>query len=93
MLDAARIGGVSGWQRSSALAEVEGLRVSSHLWKEVSAQLLSATPTAHWLEYADWWNPVIKEPLRIENGMPITDGVSGAGGGVERRWYCGLPLM
>jgi mandelate racemase len=79
MFDAARIGGVSGWQRASALAEAEGLRVSSHLWPEVSAQLLSATPTAHWLEYADWWNPVIKEPLRIENGMPITDGVSGAG--------------
>jgi mandelate racemase len=79
MLDAARIGGVSGWQRASALAEAEGLRVSSHLRPEVSAQLLSATPTAHWLEYADWWNPVIKEPLRIENGMAITDGVRGSG--------------
>jgi mandelate racemase len=34
---------------------------------------------AHWLEYADWWNPVLKEPLRVEKGMAIIDGVMGTG--------------
>ena len=37
------------------------------------------TPTAHWLEYADWWNPVIEEPLRIENGMTAIAGAQGSG--------------
>ena len=43
--------------------------MSNHLWPEISAQLLCVTPTAHWLEYADWWNPILQEPLAIENGM------------------------
>jgi hypothetical protein len=37
-------------------------RLSNHLWPEISAQLMSATPTAHFLEYANWWNPVLAEP-------------------------------
>jgi mandelate racemase len=72
MLDVMKIGGVTGWQRASAMAAAAGLRVSNHLWPEISAQLLSVTPTAHWLEYADWWNPIVKEPLIVENGLAIT---------------------
>jgi mandelate racemase len=40
---------------------------------------MCATPTAHFLEYADWWNPVLAEPLRIEHGMAIVEGVVGTG--------------
>lgn len=79
MLDLARIGGVTGWMRAAALGESHGIRLSSHLWPEVSAQLLCATPTAHWLEYADWWNPVLEEPIRIENGTIALAGVKGTG--------------
>ena len=57
-----------GGHRGSA----HGIRVSNHLWPEISAQLLSVTPTAHWLEYADWWNPIIAEPLEIEKGLTST---------------------
>ena len=56
MPDVMKIGGVTGWMRAAAIASTRGLRVSNHLWPEISAQLLSVTPTAHWLEYADWWN-------------------------------------
>jgi mandelate racemase len=79
MLDVMKIGGVSGWQRASAIAAAHGLPVSSHLWPEISAQLLSVTPTAHWLEYADWWNPVVAEPIRIENGKTVPTGHVGTG--------------
>ena len=79
MPDVMKIGGVSGWQRTAALAQVHGLRVSSHLWPEISAQLLCCTPTAHWLEYADWWNPVLAEPIRIDKGMAMIDGALGSG--------------
>jgi mandelate racemase len=79
MLDAMRIGGVTGWLRAAALAETHGLPVSSHLWPEISAQLFCVTPTAHWLEYADWWNPILAEPLRIERGLAVPGGAAGTG--------------
>jgi mandelate racemase len=40
---------------------------------------LAATPTAHWLEYADWWNPILANPLVIEKGMANCAGVLGSG--------------
>ncbi len=79
MLDVMKIGGVTGWLRAAALAEIQGVPVSNHLWPEISAQLLCVTATAHWLEYADWWNMILSEPLRIENGMAIPQDIVGAG--------------
>jgi mandelate racemase len=79
MPDVMKIGGVTGWLRASALAQTQGIRISNHLWPEISAQLLCVTPTAHWLEYADWWNPILQEPLRIENGMTNVVGATGTG--------------
>jgi mandelate racemase len=71
MLDVMKIGGVTGWMRAAGMAATHGLRISNHLWPEISAHLLSVTPTAHWLEYADWWNPVLKNPLEVRDGMAI----------------------
>jgi len=69
MPDVMKIGGVTGWMRAAALGHAHGIRLSSHLWPEISAQLLCVTPTAHWLEYATWWNAIVREPLVIERGM------------------------
>jgi mandelate racemase len=79
MPDVMKMGGVTGWLRAAALAHARAIGVSTHLWPEVSAQLLSLTPAAHWLEYADWWNPILREPLQIEDGVATTVGVTGAG--------------
>ena len=79
MPEVMKMGGVTGWRRGVALAEAHGIPVSNHLWPEVSAQLLSTTPLAHWLEYADWWNPIVKEPLRVEAGMASVDGAAVSG--------------
>jgi mandelate racemase len=79
MLDVMKIGGVTGWLRAASLAEIQGVPISNHLWPEISAQLLCVTPAAHWLEYADWWNIIVSEPLRIENGMTIPQDIVGAG--------------
>jgi mandelate racemase len=79
MLDVMKIGGVTGWLRAAALAHVKGIRISTHLWPEISAQLLCLTPTAHWLEYADWWNPIMSEPLTITRGMADVGGATGTG--------------
>jgi mandelate racemase len=79
MPDVMKIGGVTGWLRAAALAQTKGLRMSNHLWPEISARLLCCTPTAHWLEYADWWNPILSDPLKIENGLAIVGDSAGTG--------------
>lgn len=79
MPDVMKIGGVSGWLRAAALAQAHGLRLSNHLFPEISARLLCVTPTAHWLEYADWWNPVLAQPLRLERGVAMVDESPGSG--------------
>ena len=68
MPDAGKCGGVTGWQRAVALAEPLGIPISCHLYPEVSVHLLAATPTRHWLEWVDWANPILQEPLAIEDG-------------------------
>jgi mandelate racemase len=79
MPDVMKIGGVSGWLRAAALAQAHGLRVSNHLWPEISAQLLAATPTAYWLEYVDWWNAILAAPLDVRDGEAHIAGVIGSG--------------
>jgi mandelate racemase len=79
MPDAQRIGGVTGWMRAAALAQGAGLEMSSHLFPEVSAHLLAATPTCHWLEYVDWADAVLAEPLRIADGQALAPDRPGIG--------------
>ena len=71
MPDVERIGGVTGWQRAASLAAVHGIAMSSHLSPEISAHLLAATPTRHWLEWVDWADAIVEEPLRIEDGFAV----------------------
>lgn len=79
MPDVMKIGGVTGWMQAAALGEAYRIPLSNHLWPEISAQLMCVTPTAHFLEYANWWNPVLAEPLLIEKGMANVNGVQGTG--------------
>jgi mandelate racemase len=79
MPDVARIGGVSGWLQAAGVAAAHGIEMSSHLMPEISAHLLCATPTAHWLEYVDWADAIIEEPLKIRDGMVLTSERVGSG--------------
>ena len=79
MPDAQRIGGVTGWTRAAALAQASGLEMSSHLFPEASVQLLAVTPTCHWLEYVDWANPVLEEPVEIRKGHAVCASAPGLG--------------
>jgi mandelate racemase len=69
MPDLERIGGVSGWRQAAQLAAVGHIKMSSHLFPEVSAHLLAATPTGHYLEYVDWANVLVEQPLAIADGQ------------------------
>jgi len=82
MPDAQRIGGVTGWMRAAALAQAAGMEMSSHLFPEVSCHLLAVTPTCHWLEYVDWADAILEEPVRVEDGcVPVPERA-----GIGMRW-------
>ena len=69
MPDLMRIGGVTGWLAAAGIAQQAEMKLSSHLYPEVSVHLLAASPTAHWLEYVDWAAPFLAEELEIANGV------------------------
>jgi mandelate racemase len=79
MPDAACIGGVTGWMRAAALAQGAGVEMSSHLFPEVSCHLLGATPTAHWLEFVDWADAILQEPLIVKAGEVLPRDEPGIG--------------
>jgi mandelate racemase len=68
MLDAMKIGGVTGWLRAMAQAEAASLPVSSHIFVEASAHLLAVTPTPHWLEFLDTAAALLREPNVVVDG-------------------------
>ena len=68
MPDLMRIGGVTGWLRAAPIAAAAGIQVSTHLYPEAAAHLMRVTETAHWLEWQDWANPILKEPFPVLDG-------------------------
>ena len=79
MPDAQFIHGVTGWLEASALARAAGLPMSSHTFVEASAQLLCATPTAHWIEVLDAAGGLRQAPLQLKDGMLIPWDMPGIG--------------
>jgi L-alanine-DL-glutamate epimerase-like enolase superfamily enzyme len=68
MPDLERIGGVSGWLRTAALADAWRLPLASHLFPEQSCHLLAASPTAYYLEHMPWAQPLLAEKLELVDG-------------------------
>jgi mandelate racemase len=79
MPDLMRIGGVTGWMRSAAIAGAAGLPLSSHLYTRISAQLLRVSESADWLEWADWAEPILAEPFPVKDGYATVPDVPGNG--------------
>jgi mandelate racemase len=68
MPDLMKVGGITGWLRVAAQAEAASIPMSSHLFAEASAHMLSVTPTAHWLEVLDFAGSILVNPINIVDG-------------------------
>ena len=79
MPDFMRIGGITGWLRAAAIASTANVPMSTHLYPEVAAHAMRVTPTAHWLEWQDWVDPLLRSPFRVERGMLHVPDVPGVG--------------
>src|SRR3989475_3178214 len=79
MPDFMRIGGVTGWIRAAAIAGAAGVPMSTHLYPEVAAHVMRVTETAHWLEWQDWADPILRKPYDIKDGLLHIPDVPGIG--------------
>ena len=79
MPDLLRIGGVTGWMRLARVAEARAVPFSSHLSPDHSAHVLSATPTRHWLEFMDWGQDLLADPLVPVKGFTTPRDAPGTG--------------
>jgi mandelate racemase len=79
MPDLLRIGGVTGWMRLARVAEARAVPFSSHLSPDYSAHVLAATPTRHWLEYMDWGQDLLADPLVPRQGFTTPRDLPGTG--------------
>ena len=79
MPDFMRIGGVTGWQRAAVIAAAAGIPISTHLYPEVAAHVMRVSETAHWLEWQDWANPILREPYEVKDGKLHIPDVPGVG--------------
>jgi mandelate racemase len=74
MPDVAKIGGATQWLRAAHKAAMKGVKVSSHLYPEISAHLLASIQNAHYLEYADWTKLQFSGHIApSQNGYRLTD--------------------
>ena len=74
-----RIGGVTGWLRAAAIAGAAGIPMSTHLYPEIAAHLMRVTETAHWLEWQDWADPILREPFAVKDGRVLIPDRPGQG--------------
>ena len=79
MPDVARIGGVTGWMQAAAIAAAYEVEMSSHLMPEISLHLLAASSRGHWLEYVDWADAILEQPLELVDGHAIPPDRPGLG--------------
>jgi len=84
MPDVMKCHGITGWMRVPGLAAAFQGPLSNHLWPEVSAQMMCAAATPSWLDYCDWWNPALAEPLRMTACRADNADVAGTGIAFDR---------
>jgi mandelate racemase len=79
MPDFMRIGGITGWLRAAAIAGAAGVPMSTHLYPEAAAHVMRVTETAHWLEWQNWADPILRNPYPMRDGMLHIPDVPGVG--------------
>jgi len=71
MADLQRVGGISEWLKVAAIAESRSMRITPHVFHEISVHLMSVVPNGIWLEYVPWWDILFVEPPVLVEGHLI----------------------
>ncbi len=66
--DAARVGGITQFQRVTAMAQEAQLALAPHFAMELHLHLAAAYPHTTWVEHFDWLDPLFNERQVIQDG-------------------------
>ncbi|WP_320076615.1 L-talarate/galactarate dehydratase [Novosphingobium ovatum] len=87
--DAGRVGGITQFQRVTAMAREHHLDMAPHFAMELHLHLSAAYPHAAWVEHFDWLEPLFDERLEIAGGKMLVPDRPGLGATISeqaRRW-------
>lgn len=79
MPDLQRVGGVTEFLRVSHMAAAFDVPVSSHLFSEMSVQVLAALSNATYLEHMPWFEPLYQGRLELRDGEAVVPEAPGWG--------------
>ncbi len=77
--DIIRIGGVEGWRNSANFASEYNIPVLPHFYKDYDVPLICTVPNGLGVESFDWIDPLIDNPLKIQNGVVFPRDLPGWG--------------
>ena len=69
--DLTRLGGLTAWLKTAALAELHHRPLSPHLLPEVGVHLACGLPAVTSVEYMPWLYPLFANPPKIEQGRLV----------------------
>ena len=85
--DASNCGGITGWLKVAALAQIHNLSVSTHGMQELHVSLLAAMPNAGYLEMHSFpIDQYTKRPLVIDKNDGLAVAPETPGIGVDFDW-------
>lgn len=67
--DILRIGGITQCMKLAHLAEAFNRRVATHFYKELDIHVMASIPNALFLEYFDWLDGLLVNPLEVVEGI------------------------
>jgi L-alanine-DL-glutamate epimerase-like enolase superfamily enzyme len=71
MPDFERVGGVSEFVKVAHMARAWDIPVSSHIFSEMSLQILGSLTNASYLEHMPWFEPIYTEAIEIVDGAAV----------------------
>jgi L-talarate/galactarate dehydratase len=87
--DAARVGGITEFQRLATVAAQRQLQLAPHFAMELHLHLAAAYPLATWVEHFDWLEPLFDERVQLQDGRMLVPDRPGLGLTLSeqaRRW-------
>ncbi len=63
-----RVGGITGWRKIAAAAEIAGIEMAGHVYPELNVHLMCATPNASGVELWPGWPSIWQGSLDIIKG-------------------------
>ena len=84
MPDLQRVGGVTEFQRVAGMAAAYDIPIASHLFPEMSLQVLAAVGRVSYLEYMPWFSSLYRERIEFRDGEAVVPERPGFGFSLDR---------